>query len=62
MGESSGKSDCFPYEGGKGGGYVDGSKSRFRILVSADTELGEAEREDGTNDFGALVDTPLTAI
>jgi hypothetical protein len=60
MGESA--SDCFPNEGGKGGGYVGGSTSRIRILVSADIKLGEAEREGGANDFGAPVDTPLTAI
>ena len=60
MGESDAMSDGLP-NGGKGGGYTDGSAPRLRILVSADTELGEAEREGGANDFGAPVETPLTA-
>lgn len=61
MGESDAISDGLPNEGGKGGGYMDGSKSRLRILVSVERALGEADREGGANDFGAPVDTPLTA-
>jgi len=61
MGESDTISGCFRNERGMGGGYTDGSTSRFRNMVSADTELGEAGRE-GTNDLGTPVDTPLTAI
>jgi hypothetical protein len=61
MGESLAMSDSPPNDGGKGGGYMDGSKSRLRILVSVERALGDEDREGGANDFGAPVDTPLTA-
>lgn len=61
MGESAAASDRLPNEGGKGGGYIDDSKSRLRILVSVERALGDEDREGGANDFGAPVDTPLTA-